>query len=445
MLLMLFLNGAAALFSLVASAEAGAFVDAVGRRVMLPDHIDRIMPAERDAEVLLFVLAPEKLAGMEATSPAARLPRGSGGAVLGWRPRSSPESMAAVAQRLRAELIIDASPASPGSVVFADQVQQLSGIPYIVLDDSYARTPRAFRVIGALLGLNERADDLALFAEHAISELRGRLLIRSATARPRIYYGLGSDGLTTPLPGAPAAATLEAAGTINVTAPLGRGTEVTIRPSELLNWDPDVIIAQRRSFYDSLHRDQRWRRLSAVRNKRVYLEPNYLFGWIDNPSGVNRLIGLYWLSALLYPEVTYEDLRSAAWRSVVCGFYDKFYRVRLTNSQLEAMIRTAGAPPLTSGQPDENRRAGPVAGLPSVSPAISAGLTTARVAVDGAANEKCSIPTGPVPKPLPGITVPPGAGQMDSPSAAPGVPPAGQRGRPATGLPGPNPLGPLPR
>ena len=58
MLLMLFLNGAAALFSLVASAEAGAFVDAVGRRVMLPDHIDRIMPAERDAEVLLFVLAP---------------------------------------------------------------------------------------------------------------------------------------------------------------------------------------------------------------------------------------------------------------------------------------------------------------------------------------------------------------------------------------------------
>src|SRR4029077_15394378 len=89
-----------------------------------------------------------------------------------------------------------------------------------------------------------------------------------------------------------------------------------------------------------LQRNPAWRRLSAVRNKRVYLEPDNPFGWIEHPSGVNRLIGLYWLSSLFYPDATQEDLRATT-----CDFYDKFYELKLTNAQLEAMVRRPGAPP----------------------------------------------------------------------------------------------------
>jgi hypothetical protein len=68
------------------------------------------------------------------------------------------------------------------------------------------------RTIGGILAVSERSEELGIFAEHAIVSLRGRLLIRPANARPHVYYGLGPDGLATPLPGSPAGAALEEAG-----------------------------------------------------------------------------------------------------------------------------------------------------------------------------------------------------------------------------------------
>src|SRR4051794_35334676 len=80
--------------------HAADFVDAAGRRVLLPPVITRIMPAERNAEVLLYVLAPEKLAGVERGSlQRGSLQRGPGRVpTLAWRPRSTPASMAETAR-----------------------------------------------------------------------------------------------------------------------------------------------------------------------------------------------------------------------------------------------------------------------------------------------------------------------------------------------------------
>ncbi len=64
------------------------------------------------------------------------------------------------------------------------------------------------------------------------------------------------------------------------------------------------------------------------------------------PAGVNRLIGLYWLSNLFYPDANDEDMRATA-----CDFYDKFYKIKLTNAQMEAMVRPAGVPPIEVMRP----------------------------------------------------------------------------------------------
>jgi iron complex transport system substrate-binding protein len=195
------------------------------------------------------------------------------------------------------------------------------------------------RTLGHILGVDDHAADLASFAEHAIDALRGRLLIQPASKRARIYYGRGPNGLETGLPGSPAGAAIDEAGAINVAAPLGRGERVTVTRQQLQEWNPDIIIAQERSFYDALHRDPAWRNLAAVRNKKVYLAPSQPFGWIDEPPGINRLIGLYWLSIVLYPSETQEDVRSQ-----VQDFYDKFYGVKLSDAQVEAIAKTAGIP-----------------------------------------------------------------------------------------------------
>ncbi|HEV2334265.1 MAG TPA: iron ABC transporter substrate-binding protein, partial [Stellaceae bacterium] len=119
---------------LVSAGSAGAadFVDSAGRRVVLPDRIGRVMPAEPNAEVMVFVLAPERLVGQSRVggrrSPRARALRLS---AVDWGSRSTPAGMAEAARRARPDLIIDAGAVTPERAAFADQVTTLTGIPYI--------------------------------------------------------------------------------------------------------------------------------------------------------------------------------------------------------------------------------------------------------------------------------------------------------------------------
>ena len=49
--------------------------------------------------------------------------------------------------------------------------------------------------------------------------------------------------------------------------------------------------------------DPAWAGMAAVAANRIYLSPGLPFGWIDRPPSLNRLIGLRWASARLYPDL----------------------------------------------------------------------------------------------------------------------------------------------
>ncbi len=191
-----------------------------------------------------------------------------------------------------------------------------------------------------------------------------------------------------------------------------------------------------------------------MRNKRVYLAPATPFGWIDDPPGVNRLIGLYWLSALFYPDNTQEDLRTT-----VCDFYDKFYGIKLTNGQLEAMVRPAGVAAPTAGAPVE-----PLVGLGAAPPSSLSPTTPGTPAMpsapssvlgtpDAASSALGTAPMAPKPSPTASCSAPSGIqaltgatpGISPTPETAPGavtpgVPPPGRRGMaPSPSIPGATP------
>ena len=62
----------------------------------------------------------------------------------------------------------------------------------------------------------------------------------------------------------------------------------------------------------------------------MHLSPSLPFGWVDLPPSVNRLIGLWWLGKLLYPDLFPEDLRPRA-----RDFYRDFYHVSATDAQID--------------------------------------------------------------------------------------------------------------
>ncbi|MBV8120719.1 MAG: ABC transporter substrate-binding protein [Alphaproteobacteria bacterium] len=325
------------------------FVDSAERYVVLPDRIGRVMAADQSAAVLVFVLAPEKLVGwsrpltreQRAYLPAkfARLP------AVGQLSGPTPTIAADAVARLHPDLIIDTGIVSPEAAARADAIQQQTRIPYILLDGGIQQIPDTLTTVGAMLGVAERGEDLASYARNAIDGLRGRLLITESTERPLVYYGRSADGLETGLAHSQAMSGIDQAGVINVAASLGSGELARVTREQIFQWNPAIIIAQQRSFYNALQRGRTWRGLTAVTQKHAYLAPAEPFGWIDDPAGVNRIIGLPWLSSLCYPAVYQEDLRTN-----VREFYDKFYRIKLSDRQLEALVRPAGVSAAETGQ-----------------------------------------------------------------------------------------------
>ena len=321
-------------------ARSAEFTDSAGRRVMLPDQITRIMPAGPSSAVFVFVLVPNMMIGwplplsraQRALLPAkyARLP------AVGQLGGSYPTATADDVIRLHPDLIVGYGAISPPTVALADRIQQQTHTPYILLDDSIQLMPQMLRQMSPIFGAGDNGLAVASYAFHAVGALRGELLITSPTDRPLVYYGRGPDGLETALPGSAEASVIEQAGVINVAGGLGRGGLTRVTRGQIFGWNPQIIIAQQRSFYNALLRGWQWRGLAAVRSKKVYLAPADPFGWIDDPPGVNRAIGLYWLASLFYPNLYQQDIRTVARE-----FYQLYYGVQLTDRQLEALVRPA--------------------------------------------------------------------------------------------------------
>ena len=59
--------------------------------------------------------------------------------------------------------------------------------------------------------------------------------------------------------------------------------------------------------------------LKAVQDQKVYGTPNAPFSWVDRPAGPNRLIGMRWFSALIYPEYIKCDINEE-----IHKFFDLF-------------------------------------------------------------------------------------------------------------------------
>jgi len=325
--------------ALLSAAAAREFTDSAGRIVVLPERIVRAMPASAAAEVLIYVVAPDKLIGWTRPVPRPLLP-GRYARLPAIGQLTGPMPTAVSITRPRPDVIVDCGIVTPERAAFADQITQATGVPYILLDNGFDRTPAMLRTAGQLLGAGDRGEDLAGSAEHAINALRGRLLIQPATQRPRVYYARRPSGLETALPGSGAAAAIDAAGAINVAAALGPAERAVVTLQQLRVWNPEVILVQDPAFFVAVQRNPAWLTLAAVRNKKVFLEPFEPFGWIDDPPGVNRLIGLYWLSQLLYPSGSQDDLRQ-----LMADFYEKFYGIKLSDKQIEAIAKTAGIPP----------------------------------------------------------------------------------------------------
>ena len=116
-----------------------------------------------------------------------------------------------------------------------------------------------------------------------------------------------------------------------------KGGLATVSIEQVLLWNPDVIITIDRDFAANVKKDPAWIGVAAAQTGRVHLAPKLPFGWVDFPPSVNRLIGLWWLAKILYPERFPEDIREIA-----TSFYARFYHVTPSDAQMDAVLEGRG-------------------------------------------------------------------------------------------------------
>ena len=337
---------AVALIALVPPlAHAAEIVDSAGRKVTVPDRVERVIAAGPPASALLTILAPEKLVGWNrqpepaelAFLPAVTRSLPVIGRLTGRGNTANLETIVAA----KPDVIVDFGTIAETYISLADRIQQQTGIPYLLIDGKFAQTVPALTLLGTALGVADRAKLLAAKTQAVFDRIDAVLRAVPEQKRPRVYLARRDDGLETSYRGALKTEIIERAGGVNVvdTGPL-QGGLVNVSLEQVLAWNPDTVITVDPKFAAAASTLAGWRNVAAVQNKRVYLSPRLPFGWIDDPPSLNRALGLAWLGHAFYPTDDPGDLRAET-----RDFYKTFYQVDPTDAQLDQLLAgTAGAP-----------------------------------------------------------------------------------------------------
>ena len=317
--------------------------DMAGRTMTVPAEIESVFSTGPVAAIYLYTLVPDKL--------------------LGWNYELNDIEKSIILEQyhdlpnfgqgdaINYEAVIAAGPTialnvtsiNEGTMDESDALAESLGIPVVMVSSDLLDAPEVYRFMGELFGVEEQAELLAAYAQETFQDIAN--LNVPEEEKVRIYYGNGEDSLETAPAGSSHGQIIDLVNAINVAdLELGDGSRVQISAEQLLAWDPDVIIVNGEpkanmtgsAAAEAIMQDPIFATLTAVQNGKVYGTPNAPFSWVDRPPGPNRIIGMRWLSGLIYPEYLDFDVDEE-----VREFFQLFYHVELSDQQLAQLYEGA--------------------------------------------------------------------------------------------------------
>ena len=318
-----------------AAPTTQVFVDSLGREVELPVDIQKVAPSGSMAQVIVYQIAPEKLCGLASNlsgmskeiylDSMADLP--VFGTLYGKKANLNKETVIMAAP----DVFIDVGDIKKGSAeamaADLDKVQEEIGIPVIFFEANLDNYHEVFTKLGALLGYAERGEQLGKYAEEAL---------QYATTNPvdgkTVYLAASTDGLSTYTKGSSHSQAVEKAGGNNVITSDLTQSNGTVSLETLYTINPEYILCVDPSAYDTIMNSAEWQSIDAVKNGNVYKVPNIPHGFVTGPPCTNRIVGLFWLTSVLYPE------RGVDIVAKTIEFYSLFYHYELTQEQAKAIL-----------------------------------------------------------------------------------------------------------
>lgn len=313
--------------------------DSAGRQVEIPADIRRVAPSGSTAQMILMPIAYDLLAGLASSPSAAQMPYfpeevrylPTFGQFYGSKANLNMESLIDA----RPQIIIDLGDKKDSIADDMDRIQKQTGIPTVFIEADLDDMAAAYRMLGDILNRSDMAESLAQFIEKTVSMARENSAKIPENQRLSVLFGTGSTGLACNAAGSVQADVIDLVGAVNAIIPeevSNRGGGTTVSLEEVYAVEPDVILLSTGGPYDTLAQGE-WAGLTAVQNGRYYEIPGLPYDWMSSPPSVNRVLGIWWLGNLLYPELyDYDTVQVAR------EYYGLFWHYDLTEEEARQML-----------------------------------------------------------------------------------------------------------
>ncbi len=322
--------------------QVRTMVDGAGRTVTIPEKIDKVFCTTPVATTMLYILAPEKLVGWNyEISPFTRKFMPQEYAELpnlgGWYMNNTCNIEELLKYDL--DMIFVSSPTDPG---MCDDITAMTGKPTFYVKHLIKESGIYFRTMGEILGLEERAEELADYCDRTVKETEEKAAMIPQDELVTLYYAEGTDGLMSDPKGSTVSEVFDTVGIVNVAdIPYkGGGGLSPVTLEQVLKWDPEVIVTwnvtgEKRGFLvEYIKTNKDWQSLRAVKSGRVYEAPaDVPFYFLGRLTGANHMIGYKWAGQLFYPDIYNYDIRKE-----IKEFYKLFYHMDLTEELLDEIL-----------------------------------------------------------------------------------------------------------
>jgi iron complex transport system substrate-binding protein len=217
-----------------------------------------------------------------------------------------------------------------------DMIQKTTGIATVYIEADLAHIAEAYRTMGELFDLRERAGEIASFIDETLAMAGKHSAMIAEEDRKSVMYTSGSSGLNTNARGSVQAQVIDVIGADNaviVEDISNQGGGNIISMEQLYNFNPGIIIFSGGSIYGKVAAMPSWALLPAVKNGNYYEIPALPYNWMSNPPSINMILGVWWLGNLLYPGVYDYDMVGVAQ-----DFFSLFWGYELTEEEALQML-----------------------------------------------------------------------------------------------------------
>lgn len=322
------------------TGQTREFTDSTGRTVTLPASITRIAISGPLSQIYILPLAGDLLVGVstayaedaQSYLPAYIYEKAEIGQLYGGKGEMDLEALLSAAP----EVVIDIGEPKKTTAEDLTALTEQTGIPFIHIDATVATAPEAYRILGKLLGREEKAEELAVWCENTYAMIAAMMeRVDADGARKSLLYCLGDKGVNVIARGSFHGETIhfmsENLAVVEDVVSSGAGNEVDLE--QILLWDPDVIIFAPDSCYEAIASSEQWQSAGAVARGEYYKTPSGPYGWLSSPPAVQRYLGMLWLGELLYPGYAEYDLQEK-----VTEYYKLFYGCDLTEDMYRELM-----------------------------------------------------------------------------------------------------------